>query len=66
MFWLNCFRLRSANMREVTSWWTSFSSHCNLFKMFGTGKLQLFQPNQIGYILLNLQDCVGGGNQAIC
>jgi hypothetical protein len=30
-------------------------SHCNLFHIiFGTGKLQLFQPNQTGYYLLKL------------
>jgi hypothetical protein len=34
--------------------------------LFGTGKLQLFQPNPTGYYLLNLQDCAGRGYQAIC
>jgi hypothetical protein len=54
MFCLKCFRLEKA-ISAVWHLWTSLSSQCNLFQIiFGTDKLQLFQPNHLGYFLLNL------------
>ena len=48
--------------------WTSFSSYyfsCLRFcEKFGTSKLHLF--HLLFYKILNLKECVGGGNQTIC
>jgi hypothetical protein len=54
MFWLNCFRLKSAYNNRVTNLWT-VSRQIEIWKIkFETGNLQIFQPNLIIYTRPNL------------